>query len=177
MSVFFKLVGMPAGNNACWIVSDSRDSQQGHCALLTSCIRHHELRRSWQPSRNFVFNLRPSRRDEGHVLSKYYGKPETFLLDPIAHIVLSGGSSRSIKIPILLANHIPISIKCDYHCATLGQGHGNNNSSDSRGRPVSSRTPSLERSRIRLRRTDLCGWPPGRLAKFLRGLVVLRKSP
>ena len=35
-----------------------------------------ELRRSWQPNRNFVFNLRPSRRDEGHVLSKYSGKPK-----------------------------------------------------------------------------------------------------
>ena len=57
-------------------------------------------------------------------------------------------------------------------------GRSNNNSaSDSRGRPVSSRIPSLERSRIRLRRTDLCEWPPGRLAKFLRGLVALRKSP
>ena len=63
-------------NNVCWIVSDSRDSQQGHCALRTSCVRLLELRRSWQPNRNFVFNLRPSRRDEGHVLSKYSGKPK-----------------------------------------------------------------------------------------------------
>ena len=50
--------------------------QQGHCALRTSCVRELELRRSWQPNRNFVFNLRPSRRDEGHVLSKYSGKPK-----------------------------------------------------------------------------------------------------
>ena len=35
----------------------------GHCALRTSCIRQLELRRSWQPNRNFVFSLRPSRRD------------------------------------------------------------------------------------------------------------------
>ena len=63
-------------NNVCWIVSDSRDSQQGHCALRTSCIRQLELRRSWQPNRNFVFSLRPSRRDAGHVLSKYSGKPK-----------------------------------------------------------------------------------------------------
>ena len=55
-------------NNVCWIVSDSRDSQQGHCALRTSCVRLLELRRSWQPNRNFVFNLRPSRRDEGQFL-------------------------------------------------------------------------------------------------------------
>ena len=47
----------------------------GHCALRTRCIRQLELRRSWQPKRNFVFNLRPSRRDEGHVLSKYSGRP------------------------------------------------------------------------------------------------------
>jgi hypothetical protein len=66
-------------NNVCWIVSDSRDLQQGHCALRTSCIRELELRRSWQPNRNFVFSLRPSRRDEGHVLSKYSGgKPKRF---------------------------------------------------------------------------------------------------
>ena len=63
-------------NNVCWIVSDSRDSQQGHCALRTSCVRLLELRRSWQPNRNFVFNLRPSRRDAGHALSKYSGKPK-----------------------------------------------------------------------------------------------------
>ena len=62
-------------NSVCWIVSDSRDSQQGHCALRTQCIQQLELRRSWQPKRNFVFNLRPSRRDKGHVLSKYSGKP------------------------------------------------------------------------------------------------------
>ena len=66
-------------NNVCWIVSDSRDSQQGHCALRTSCVRLLELRRSWQPIRNFVFNLRPSRRDAGHALSKYSGKPKRTL--------------------------------------------------------------------------------------------------
>ena len=43
---------------------------------MQSCVRELELRRSWQPNRNFVFNLRPSRRDEGHVLSKYSGKPK-----------------------------------------------------------------------------------------------------
>ena len=46
----------------CVLVSHSRDSQQRHCALRTRCIRQLELRRSWQPRRNFVFNLRPSRR-------------------------------------------------------------------------------------------------------------------
>jgi len=59
----------------CVLVSHSRDSQQRHCALRTRCIRQLELRRSWQPRRNFLFNLRPSRRDEGHFLSKYSGRP------------------------------------------------------------------------------------------------------
>ena len=72
-------------NNVCWIVSDSRDSQQGHCALRTSCVRLLELRRSWQPNRNFVFNLRPSRRDAGHALSKYSGKPKRKKLSKNAH--------------------------------------------------------------------------------------------
>ena len=86
-------------NNVCWIVSDSRDSQQGHCALRTSCIRQLELRRSWQPNRNFVFNLRPSRRDEGHVLSKYSGKPR----DAAANLL---NSISALKLPIPYATYV-----------------------------------------------------------------------
>jgi hypothetical protein len=81
-------------NNVCWIVSDSRDSQQGHCALRTSCVRLLELRRSWQPKRNFVFNLRPSRRDAGHALSKYSGKPK-----------------RSFSAQLLMLRRVDISLK------------------------------------------------------------------
>ena len=81
-------------NNVCWIVSDSRDSQQGHCALRTSCVRLLELRRSWQPNRNFVFNLRPSRRDAGHALSKYSGKPK-----------------RSFSTQLLMLRRVDISLK------------------------------------------------------------------
>ena len=102
---------MPAGNNACWIVSDSRDSQQGHCALLTSCIRHHELRRSWQPSRNFVFNLRPSRRDEGHVLSKYPGRPNrsfwTHVLIRLSRLRVGPGPTKHSGTPNQPHYHYP----------------------------------------------------------------------
>ena len=90
-------------NNVCWIVSDSRDSQQGHCALRTSCIRQLELRRSWQPNRNFVFNLRPSRRDAGHALSKYSGKPkrsfstQLFILRRVDILLKPSTSSETLR--------------------------------------------------------------------------------
>ena len=95
----------------CVLVSHSRDSQQRHCALRTRCIRQLELRRSWQPRRNFLFNLRPSRRDEGHVLSKYSGRPNrsfwTHVLirldsrvgtGPTRHT--SGTNSKSTTLPL-----------------------------------------------------------------------------
>ena len=43
-------------------------------------IRQLELRRSWQlePKRNFVLSPRPSRRDEGYVLSRYSGRPNHY---------------------------------------------------------------------------------------------------
>ncbi len=66
----------------------------GHCALRTRCIRQLELRRSWQPKRNFVFNLRPSRRDAGHALSKYSGKPK-----------------RSSSTQLLMLRRVDISLK------------------------------------------------------------------
>ena len=46
-------------------------------------------------NRNPVFNLRPSRRDEGHVESELR-QAETFLLGPIAH-VMKGRHSSSLE--------------------------------------------------------------------------------
>ena len=93
-------------NNVCWIVSDSRDSQQGHCALRTSCVRLLELRRSWQPNRNFVFNLRPSRRDEGHVLSKYPGRPNRSFWTHVLIRLDSESDPGLLGIAELPINHI-----------------------------------------------------------------------
>ena len=98
-------------NNVCWIVSDSRDSQQGHCALRTSCVRLLELRRSWQPNRNFVFNLRPSRRDAGHALIKFRHLP-------LVAIKTSRGWFEYVKsapsVPLLIDNQACLQVQVSH---------------------------------------------------------------